>query len=137
MNDESGAGIAAPQVGILKRVFVMGMDKNARYPMKEAFPLTFAINPEIIVTDSDATDSWEGCLSIPNIRGKLVRHANIILRALDRDGKTYSKELTGFAAIVAQHELDHLNGVLFIDRMENMESLSFLEEYRKYWEGKL
>lgn len=133
MRFKNGAGIAAPQVGILKRVFTMEMEENPRYPDKTPFPLYIAINPEIEILDDTRVDSWEGCLSIPNIRGKLKRYKRILLKATDRNGNHYEEELDGFAAIVAQHELDHLNGTLLIDRMESMETLSFQEEYEKYW----
>jgi len=133
MRSENGAGIAAPQIGILKRAFTMEVDSNPRYPEKESFPLVVAINPEIEFLSNEMVDSWEGCLSIPNIRGRLKRHQHIRLKATNRTGDLFETELTGFAAIVAQHELDHLNGTLLIDRMENMETLTFQEEYEKYW----
>ncbi len=130
---QNGAGIAAPQVGILKRVFTMEMVENPRYPDKKPFPLYIAINPEIEILDNTLVDSWEGCLSIPNIRGKLKRYKRILLRATDRHGNPSQEALDDFAAIVAPHELDHLNGTLLIDRMDSMETLSFQEEYEKYW----
>jgi peptide deformylase len=133
MRFQNGAGIAAPQVGILKRVFTMEMVENPRYPDKNPFPLYIVINPEIEILDETLVDSWEGCLSIPNIRGKLKRYKRVLLKATDRNGKLFQEELDGFAAIVAQHELDHLNGTLLIDRMDSMETLSFQEEYEKYW----
>ncbi|WP_394748836.1 peptide deformylase [Spongiimicrobium salis] len=134
MRMESGAGIAAPQVAVMERVFVMEMKDNVRYPNKESFPLYTAINPSITPLDDQWQDSWEGCLSIPNIRGKLRRHAHIELKAYDETGRPYTQELSGFAAVVAQHELDHLNGILLIDRMESMETLTFYEEFQKYWQ---
>jgi len=133
MRSENGAGIAAPQIGILKRAFTMEVDTNPRYPEKESFPLVVAINPEIEFLSNEMVDSWEGCLSIPNIRGRLKRHKHIKLKAINRTGEHFETELTGFAAIVAQHELDHLNGTLLIDRMQSMETLTFQEEYEKYW----
>lgn len=132
MKSENGAGIAAPQVGILKRVFIMECRNNPRYPDKEEFPLSILINPEITFLGEDIIDSWEGCLSIPNIRGLLPRHKKVLLKGLDRNGEVYSKELEGFQAVVAQHELDHLDGVLFIDRMTDMKHLSFLAEYMRF-----
>ena len=133
MRSKNGVGIAAPQIGILKRAFTMEVDSNSRYPEKESFSLVVAINPEITFLSDERVDSWEGCLSIPNIRGRLKRHKHIVLKAMDRNGTSFETELTGFAAIIAQHELDHLNGTLLIDRMENMETLTFQEEYEKYW----
>jgi len=134
MRAEDGAGIAAPQVDILKRIFVMEVDNNPRYPDKKSFPLTIAINPEIIPLGKEKVESWEGCLSIPNIRGKLMRWATVQLSAYDRNGQHYQKKLTGFAAVVAQHELDHLNGILFIDRMDDLTTLSFREEYQRFFQ---
>jgi len=133
MRFHDGVGIAAPQVGLLKRVFTMEMADNPRYPDRDAFPLRIVINPEIDVVDASLVDSWEGCLSIPNIRGKLKRYKAIILKAIDREGNSFQETLEGFAAIVAQHEVDHLNGTLLIDRMDTMETLTFQEEYEKYW----
>jgi len=133
MRNEDGAGIAAPQVDVKKRIFVMEVQENPRYPNKNSFPLVVAINPELKPIGKKMVDSWEGCLSIPNIRGRLKRHAKVELKALDRHGKPYTKKLKGFAAVVAQHELDHLNGTLYIDRMESMESLTFQAEYEEYW----
>ena len=133
MRYQNGAGIAAPQVNTLKRVFTMEMKNNPRYPDRNTFPLCTVINPEIEYIDDQLVDSWEGCLSIPNIRGKLKRYQHIVLKGLDRKGIPIEKKLDGFAAIVAQHELDHLNGVLLIDRMDSMETLTFQDEYEKYW----
>lgn len=132
MKAENGAGIAAPQVGILKRIFIMECKNNPRYPDNDQFPLTTIINPEIKALTDETIDSWEGCLSIPNIRGMLPRYKEIHLKGLDRNGSEYSKELNGFQAVVAQHELDHLDGILFIDRMKDMKHLSFLSEYLRY-----
>jgi len=133
MRDENGAGIAAPQVDVKKRVFVMEVQENPRYPSKESFDLIVAINPELKPIGKKMVDSWEGCLSIPNIRGCLKRHAKVELTALDQNGKKYTQKLKGFAAVVAQHELDHLNGTLFIDRMQSMKTLTFQEEFEEYW----
>lgn len=133
MRFKNGVGIAAPQVGIAKRVFFMENVANPRYPDKNPFPLYIAINPAIEILDNTLIDSWEGCLSIPNIRGKLKRYKSVILKATDRDGNFFQETLEDFAAIVVQHELDHLNGILLIDRMDSMETLTFQEEYEKYW----
>lgn len=133
MRFENGAGIAAPQVDVLKRVFTMEMRDNLRYPERNLFPLYTIINPEIEPVDNTKIDSWEGCLSIPNIRGKLKRYKRIKLSGLDRNGEKIEIELAAFAAVVAQHELDHLNGVLLVDRMDSMKTLTFQDEYEKYW----
>ncbi|WP_010522649.1 peptide deformylase [Aquimarina agarivorans] len=133
MRSQNGAGIAAPQVACLKRIFIMEMQNNPRYPNKESFLLNVVINPEIEYLDNELVDSWEGCLSIPTLRGRLKRHKNILLKGLDRKGVPFEKKMTGFAAIVAQHEMDHLDGTLFIDKMNSMETLTFQKEYEKYW----
>lgn len=133
MRDEDGAGIAASQVGKLWRIFIMECDNNPRYPDKTGFPLTIVINPTIKIIGSDKVDSWEGCLSIPGLRGRLPRAARVELSGYDRQGQSFTKVIQGFEAVVAQHELDHLNGVLFIDRMDDMSYLAFQEEYVKYW----
>jgi len=90
------------------------------------------INPEIAVVDETVAEDWEGCLSIPDIRGMVPRYTDILLKALDRDGKPIELRLTDFAARVAQHEADHLDGVLFVDRMTSTESLTFMDEYSRY-----
>lgn len=133
MRSETGVGIAAPQVGVLKRVFSMEIKDNPRYPDKQTYPLCLVINPEIEFLSQEKEDSWEGCLSIPGIRGQLKRYKSIKLTGLNRNGEKLETELSGFPAIVAQHELDHLNGILFIDRMDLMNTLTFQEEYEKYW----
>ncbi len=133
MRAEDGAGIAAPQVDVVERIFVMEVDNNPRYPDKPSFPLLVAINPEIKPIGTKQVESWEGCLSIPNIRGKLMRWAQVKITGYDRDGHFFEKELSDFAAVVAQHELDHLNGILFIDRMKDMKSLCFQAEYERFY----
>lgn len=134
MRAEDGAGIAAPQVDVLQRIFVVEVDNNPRYPDKPPFPLMIVINPEIKPLGEEKMESWEGCLSIPNIRGKLMRWSRIELSGYDREGKYFQKKLSGFAAVVAQHELDHLNGILFIDRMDDMKTLCFREEFQRYYQ---
>lgn len=125
MRASDGVGIAAPQVGVLQRVFVIEVNDNPRYSNRDSFELLIIINPEVKILPGPTVDSWEGCLSIPGIRGRLKRADRIELKGLDRNGKPYQRILTGFPAIVAQHELDHLNGILFIDRMTDLKSLSF------------
>jgi peptide deformylase len=90
------------------------------------------VNPEIVPVSDTKAEGWEGCLSIPDIRGRVPRYTEIVLRALDRTGKKVELELKGFPARVAQHETDHLDGVLFFDRMTSMESLTYLDEYSRY-----
>jgi peptide deformylase len=90
------------------------------------------VNPEIVPLSENKAEGWEGCLSIPDIRGMVPRYTDIIVRALDRTGKKVELTLKGFPARVAQHETDHLDGVLFFDRMTSMQSLTFLDEYSRY-----
>jgi peptide deformylase len=91
------------------------------------------VNPEIAAERDTREEGWEGCLSIPDIRGMVPRYTDIIVRALDRDARQLELRLKGFPARVAQHETDHLDGVLFFDRMTSMETLTYLDEYSKYW----
>ena len=130
MNEYVGIGLAAPQVHQERRLFVAGVDG----PNTTMQPVVM-INPEIEVIDDEKEEDWEGCLSIPDIRGKVLRAKNIRVRFLDRHGRSQQLTATGFPARVIQHETDHLNGVLFVDRMTSFESLTFLEEYGRYWDS--
>jgi peptide deformylase len=129
MYEYHGVGLAAPQVHESLRVFVAMLDED---PDEES-EATVVINPEIIPSGTTVAEGWEGCLSIPDIRGMVPRHTEITLKALDRSGKSIELQLKGFSARVAQHETDHLDGVLFFDRMQSMQSLTFLEEFSRYW----
>jgi peptide deformylase len=128
MFEYHGVGLAAPQVHEGIRIFVALLEEEPG-PDSDAVAL---INPEITPQGTALVDGWEGCLSIPDIRGMVPRHAEILVRALDREGKPIELRLKNFAARVAQHETDHLDGVLFFDRMTSMESLTFLDEYSRY-----
>ena len=130
MNEYVGIGLAAPQVHQERRLFVAGVDD----PNSTMQPVVM-INPEIEVIDDEKEEDWEGWLSIPDIRGKVLRAKNIRVRFLDRHGRSQQLTATGFPARVIQHETDHLNGVLFVDRMTSFESLTFLEEYGRYWDS--
>ncbi len=129
MYQYNGVGLAAPQVHESLRVFVAMLDEEP----DEKSEATVVINPEIIPSGTTVAEGWEGCLSIPDIRGRVPRHTEITLKALDRSGKSVELQLKGFSARVAQHETDHLDGVLFFDRMQSMQSLTFLEEFSRYW----
>ena len=130
MHEYVGIGLAAPQVHQERRLFVAGVDG----PNSTMQPVVM-INPEIEVIDDEKEEDWEGCLSIPDIRGKVLRAKNIRVRFLDRHGRSQQLTATGFPARVIQHETDHLNGVLFVDRMTSFESRTFLEEYGRYWDS--
>ena len=128
MRDSEGIGLAGPQVYESIRLFVAGVDDEERM-----MPPVVMINPEVTPVGSDVEEDWEGCLSIPDIRGRVSRATDIKVRALDRHGKPISMTADGFPARVIQHEVDHLDGVLFFDRLTSFESLTFLEEYSRYW----
>jgi peptide deformylase len=128
MHEYHGVGLAAPQVHEGVRLFVAVLDDDAD-SKSEAIAI---INPEIIPNASDKREGWEGCLSIPDIRGMVPRFTDITVVALDRDGKKIELKLKDFPARVVQHETDHLDGVLFFDRMTSMQTLTYLEEYSRY-----
>ena len=128
MYEYSGVGLAAPQVHESLRVFVAMLDADGR---GEGDAIAF-VNPEITVVGDQVVEGWEGCLSIPEIRGRVPRAQQIKVSALDRHGKRFELELKDFPARVVQHETDHLDGVLFFDRMRSFETLTYLEEYSRY-----
>ncbi|MEE2792910.1 MAG: peptide deformylase [Acidobacteriota bacterium] len=128
MHDSQGIGLAGPQVHESIRLFVAGVDDS-----DGAMSPVVIINPEVTPVGSRVEEDWEGCLSIPDIRGRVPRATDIRLRAFDRHGQVISLNANGFPARVLQHETDHLDGVLFFDRMTAFESLTFLEEYDRYW----
>jgi len=128
MFEYSGVGLAAPQVHEGVRVFVAMLDADGR---GEGDAVVF-INPEITPIGDVMVEGWEGCLSIPEIRGRVPRAQHIKVTALDRTGKRFELELKDFPARVVQHETDHLDGVLFLDRMKSFETLTYLEEYSRY-----
>jgi peptide deformylase len=128
MFEYHGVGLAAPQVHEGVRLFVGLLDEE---PGPESDPVVL-INPEIVPQGTATEEGWEGCLSIPDIRGMVPRYTDILVKALDREGKPIELRLKNFAARVAQHETDHLDGVLFFDRMTSTASLTFLEEYSRY-----
>ncbi len=136
MREYSGIGLAAPQVHESVRVFVAGL---RRLPIGEdvseddEMPLMALINPEISMVGRTRSEDWEGCLSIPDIRGRVPRAREIHVRAFDRTGAPIEFRASGLSARVIQHENDHLDGVLFFDRMRSLETLTFLDEYSKYW----
>ncbi len=128
MFEYSGVGLAAPQVHESLRIFVAMLDADGR---GEGDAIAF-INPEITVVGDQMVEGWEGCLSIPEIRGRVPRAQHIKVSAFDRNAKRFELELEDFPARVVQHETDHLDGVLFFDRMRRFESLTYLEEYSRY-----
>jgi len=134
MDEYHGVGLAAPQVHEGLRIFVGILESGVADDGKDADNEPIAlINPEITAVGDEVVEEWEGCLSIPDIRGRVPRAKEIRLRGYDRDGRKVDLHLKDFHARVAQHETDHLDGILFFDRMRSFESLTFLDEYSRYW----
>ncbi len=131
MVDYEGIGLAAPQVYQPLRLIVLGMPDVD--PEEEAIPLTVLFNPEFTAMSDERVDGWEGCLSIPEIRGVVPRSAAVDVNGLNGEGQQVEFAAEGFFARVLQHEMDHLDGVLFLDRMEDFETLAYFEEYQRYW----
>jgi peptide deformylase len=129
MHEYHGVGLAGPQVHEGLRIFVALLDDE---PDSKS-PAAIVINPEIIPNAQATEEGWEGCLSIPDIRGMVPRYTDITMKAVDREGRNVALTLRNFAARVAQHETDHLDGVLFFDRMKSMQSLTFMDEYSRFW----
>ena len=136
MREYSGVGLAAPQVHESVRVFVAGLRSRpigAEVSDDAEMPLMALVNPEITLVGGATELGWEGCLSIPDIRGRVPRSPAVKVKAFDRTGQPVAFTAKGFPARVIQHEFDHLDGILFFDRMKTFESLSFLEEYDRFW----
>jgi peptide deformylase len=131
MAEYHGVGLAAPQVHEGLRLFVAALDDDDEGEPGGG-PVAI-INPEITVVGSDVVEDWEGCLSVPDIRGRVPRAREIAVRAYDRRGDRIELRAHDFPARVIQHETDHLDGVLFFDRMKRFETLTFLDEYSRYW----
>jgi peptide deformylase len=134
MREYHGVGLAAPQVHEGLRLFVAALDTDDRgEDVADIEPIAL-INPDITpVPGTEIVEDWEGCLSIPDIRGRVPRAREITVRAYDRTGARIEITAHGFPARVIQHETDHLDGILFVDRMKSFESLTFLDEYSRYW----
>jgi peptide deformylase len=134
MNEYHGVGLAAPQVHESVRLFVAGFPSKGRDHEDDSHvPQMALINPEITPLSAEIDEDWEGCLSIPEIRGRVPRPREIEVKAYDRRGRRISIHARGFTARVIQHETDHLDGVLFFDRMKALETLTYLEEFNRYW----
>jgi peptide deformylase len=135
MNEYHGVGLAAPQVHERVRLFVAGFPSKGREQEDDDshVPLMVLVNPEITPLSAETVDDWEGCLSIPQMRGRVPRAKEIEVKAYDRRRRRISIHARGFTARVIQHETDHLDGVLFLDRMTSFETLTYLEEFNRYW----
>lgn len=130
MVDYQGIGLAAPQVFQPLRLTVLGVPDAA--DEEDAIPLTVLINPEWVHLSEKQEEDWEGCLSIPDMRGLVPRAQQVEVRGLDRDGRPVELAVEDHFARVLQHEIDHLDGILYLDRMRDMQSLTFMEEYYRY-----
>ena len=128
MHEYHGVGLAAPQIHEGVRLFVALLDEDPG-PRSEA---SVIINPQITPVGDVKEEGWEGCLSIPDIRGMVPRHVDVVVAGLDRQAKRLELTMKNFAARVPQHETDHLDGVLFFDRMTSLQSLTYLDEYSRY-----
>jgi peptide deformylase len=138
MREYSGIGLAAPQVHESVRIFVAGLRRTDEIGDMEAdddMPLVALINPEIALagSETDVEEGWEGCLSIPDVRGMVPRAREVRVSAYDRTGRKMEFSAKGLPARVIQHEYDHLDGVLFFDRMTSLDTLTFMDEYQRYW----
>jgi peptide deformylase len=133
MRAANGAGLAANQVGETVRVAVVEVRAdNPRYPYKPAVPLTVIVNPVVEPVDDDVEQINEGCLSVPDLRGEVPRHVSIRLRYLDREGVEHEEVRRGLTAGTFQHELDHLDGILFVDRVEDPRTLTTWDEFERF-----
>ncbi|HSH86268.1 MAG TPA: peptide deformylase [Methylophilus sp.] len=125
MSDMNGAGIAAPQIGVSLQVVMFGVGKNPRYPDAEEVPFTILINPELTPVDNEEEEGWEGCLSVPGMRGLVPRYQHLRYKGFDPQGSVIDRTVSGFHARVVQHECDHLFGILYPMRIRDMTKFGF------------
>lgn len=125
MHHARGAGLAAPQIGVLQRVVIFGFVHNDRYPDAPAVPYTVLVNPVLTPIGHEEEEGWEGCLSVPGMRGLVPRHARLRYRGCDAHGQPIDRTVEGFHARVVQHEVDHLDGVLYPMRIRDMTRFGF------------
>jgi peptide deformylase len=132
MHEYNGVGLAAPQVHLPLQLAVLEVEGNPRYPDAPPVPLTYLINPLVTVLDETKIEEWEGCLSIPEMRGMVARHTKIRVTALGRNAEPLDIVAADFHARVIQHETDHLKGEVYLDRMAGMRTLSHLAEWQRF-----
>lgn len=132
MKEYDGVGLAADQVHVSRQLAVLEVSDNPRYPSKPHVPLTVLVNPRITPLSEELDDDWEGCLSIPDLRGRVPRYKRIRVTGWNRNGEELDFVAEDFHARVIQHEFDHLNGQVYLDRMRDMKSLAFLQEFARY-----
>jgi peptide deformylase len=125
MHHANGAGLAAPQIGVSLRVVIFGFVHNARYPDAPAVPYTVLVNPELTYLGNEMEEGWEGCLSVPGMRGLVPRYLKLRYRGLDQFGREIDRTVGGFHARVVQHEVDHLDGILYPMRIRDLRSFGF------------
>ena len=123
-----GAGLAAPQIGVGKRLVIFGLEANPRYPDAETVPTTVLINPRLEFLSDEMEDDWEGCLSVPGMRGLVPRYTRLRYSGQDQQGRPFSRDVSGFHARVVQHECDHLDGILYPRRVRDLTQFGFEEE---------
>ncbi|GAB1235139.1 peptide deformylase [Ferrigenium sp. UT5] len=127
MREHKGVGLAAPQIGVLLRVVIFGAEHNPRYPEAEAVPDTVLINPVLTPLSDEMEEGWEGCLSVPGLRGRVPRHAHLRYQGRDPYGALIDRTVSGFHARVVQHECDHLDGILYPMRIRDMRDFGFTD----------
>lgn len=125
MRARQGAGIAAPQIGVSLRVVIFELTGNPRYPQAEPVPYTVLVNPQVELIGDERDEAWEGCLSVPGMRGLVSRHTRLRYRGHDPDGRAIDRSVSGFHARVVQHEVDHLDGILFPQRLHDLRRFGF------------
>ena len=128
MAAKNGAGLAAPQIGVGQRVVIFGVQKNPRYPDAEEVPFTVLVNPKLVMLTREVEEDWEGCLSVPGMRGVVPRYRKLRYTGTDEEGNPIERVAEGFHARVVQHECDHLDGILYPQRMTDMSKFGFNEE---------
>lgn len=127
MRAANGAGLAAPQIGVGLRVAIFGFESNPRYPQAEPVPFTVLVNPVLTPLSDELEEGWEGCLSVPGLRGMVPRWTRLRYSGFDADGGPIAREAAGFHARVVQHECDHLDGILYPMRMPDMGRFGFTD----------
>jgi peptide deformylase len=135
MREYDGAGLAAPQVHTLLQIAIIEVDGNPRYPDAPGIPLTVLVNPVVTPLTEETEDGWEGCLSVPDMRGMVPRATAVRLQGLDREAQPVDLVAKDFFARVIQHETDHLRGIVYLDRMRDLSTLTHIAEWKRHWLG--
>ncbi|MBY0443859.1 MAG: peptide deformylase, partial [Burkholderiales bacterium] len=127
MQATGGVGIAAPQIGVSLQVVIFGFDMSDRYPEAKAVPMTVLINPVLTPLSDEMVDGWEGCLSVPGLRGEVPRYTQLRYQGFDAEGQIIDRSVSGFHARVVQHECDHLNGILYPQRIKDLRRFGYTD----------